>query len=141
MIQFTGNSFRKTLDILHREMDVGLYRRDVIANNIANADTPHFKRSVVNFETSLKAALASETPSRRLQPFLTHPRHIPFDRPVDYRTIHPRKVLDFLTTSKNNGNNVDIEQETMDALHNQLQYQLLTQVVGGYYNQVNLVLR
>ncbi|GAB4365338.1 MAG: flagellar basal body rod protein FlgB [Spirochaetales bacterium] len=141
LTMLTGNSFRKTLDILHREMDVSLYRRDVIANNIANADTPHFKRSVVNFESALKAALDSEKPSRHLQPFLSDKRHIPFDRPVDYRTVRPRRVLDFLTTAKNNGNNVDIEQETMNALHNQLQYQLMSQVVASYYNQVNLVVR
>jgi flagellar basal-body rod protein FlgB len=138
---FTGNSFGKTLDILHRSLDVNLYRRDVISNNIANSDTPHYKRSVVNFESALKAALASEEPSIRLKPFLSDSRHIPFERRIDYRTVRPRKVLDFLTTSKNNGNNVDIEQEAMDALHNQLQYQLMTQVVASHYNQVNLVLR
>ena len=72
---------------------------------------------------------------------MTDHRHIPFERPVDYREVKPRKVLDFLTTSKNNGNNVDIEQESMDAMHNQLMYQLMSQVVNSHYGQVNLVLR
>jgi flagellar basal-body rod protein FlgB len=138
---FSNNSFGKTIDILHRSLDVSLYRRDVISNNIANSDTPHFKRSTVNFETMLKNALASEHPGRHLEAKMTDVRHIPFQRPVDYRTVGPRKVLDFLTTSKNNGNNVDIEQESMDALHNQLSYQLMSQVVSSHFNQVNLVLR
>jgi len=41
-------------------MDASLIRRDVISNNIANADVPNFKRSVVNFESELKRALNSE---------------------------------------------------------------------------------
>ncbi len=138
---FIGNSFGKTIDILHRTMDVSLLRRDVIADNIANSDTPHFKRSEVKFETALKKALDSEAPGRRLTARMTDPRHIPFERPVDYRTVGPRKTLDFMTTSKNNGNNVDIEQESMNALHNQLSYQLMSQVVASHFGQINLVLR
>jgi len=55
-----GNDFSKTVDILQRAMDASLIRRDVISNNIANADVPNFKRSVVNFESELKRALNSE---------------------------------------------------------------------------------
>lgn len=138
---FIGNSFGKTLDILHRSMDVSLMRRDVISNNIANSDTPHFKRSTVNFETALRKALESERPTGVLQAEMNDPRHIPFERVTDYRDIRPLKKLDYLTTSKNNGNNVDIEQESMDAVHNQLQYQLMSQVVNSHFSQINLVLR
>ncbi len=137
---FFGGSFGKNLDILRRSMDVSLVRRNVIADNIANSDTPHFKRSVVNFESQLKRALASE----KVKPFpnlMTHPRHIAFQRPMDYREVKPVRFWDYLTTSKNNGNNVDIEQETMNLLQNQLLYQTMTQVVSGQFNRVNLVLR
>ena len=138
---FVGNSFGKTIDILHRSMDVSLLRRNIIADNIANSDTPHFKRAEVNFETALKKALDSEGPSGKLQARMTHSRHISFERPADYRTVRPKRILDYTTTSKNNGNNVDIEQESMNALHNQLMYQMMSQVVNSHYGQVNLVLR
>jgi flagellar basal-body rod protein FlgB len=137
---FFGGSFGKNLDILRRSMDVSLVRRNVIADNIANSDTPHFKRSVVNFESQLKRALASE----KVKPFpnlMTHPKHIAFQRPMDYREVKPIRYWDHLTTSKNNGNNVDIEQETMNLLQNQLLYQTMAQVVSGQFNRVNLVLR
>ena len=59
-------------------MDVATLRRNVIANNIANANTPNFKRSDVNFESQLKRALDSEkidacrsastSPTRRTSP-------------------------------------------------------------------------
>jgi len=136
---FSG-SFGKTVDLLTRGMDVAVLRRNVIANNIANAETPNFKRTVVNFEASLRRALDSE----KVQPppqAATDPRHIPFHRTVDYRTVQPRMVLDYLTTAKNNGNNVDIEEEGMLALQNQLLYQTMATAVSGQYGLVNLVLR
>ncbi len=58
---FAG-SFGKNLEIMTRELDVAALRQNVIANNIANADTPNFKRSVVNFESQLRRALESEKP-------------------------------------------------------------------------------
>lgn len=137
---FQGNSFGKTVDILHRTMDVSLLRRQVIANNIANSDTPNFKRSTVSFEAELKRALDSES-TRKMRAALTDPRHIPFDRPADYRNVKPRRILDYLSTSKNNGNNVDVEQEMMDSLQNQLNYNLMTAAISNQFTQVNMVLR
>lgn len=138
---FLNNSFGKTVDILHRNMDVALLRREIISDNIANADTPNFKRSTLNFESSLKKALESERTKSVPEAKLTHEKHIPFHRPVDYRTVKPKRILDYLSTSDNNGNNVDIEQEMMDALHNQLSYDLMTRVVTNQFTQVNMVLR
>ncbi|HET6487876.1 MAG TPA: flagellar basal body rod protein FlgB [Spirochaetia bacterium] len=136
---FSG-AFGKNLDILSREMHVLTLRRDVISNNIANADTPNFKRSDVNFESQLKRALDSEHPPA-FQQAITNERDIPFSRPVDYRDVQPRRVLDYLTESKNNGNNVDIEQEGMDALNNQLMYTTIAQAIGSQIQGVNIVLR
>ncbi len=136
---FSG-SFGATVDLLRREMDVAVLRRNVIANNIANAETPNFKRTVVNFEAELKRALDS-TAARPSVQFVNDPRHIPFYQPTDYRTVKPRLVLDYLTTAKNNGNNVDIEEEGMLAQENQLLYQTLATAINAQYNLVNLVLR
>ena len=132
--------FGRTVDLLSRGMDVAVLRRNVISNNIANSETPNFKRTVVNFEASLRRALASERVKPPLE-FANDPRHIPFHQPVDYRTVRPRLVLDYLTTAKNNGNNVDIEEEGMLALQNQLLYQTMATAVSGQYGLVNLVLR
>ena len=137
---FLNNSFGKTLDIMHRTMDVSLLRRSVIADNIANADTPNFKRSVINFESEIKRALQSEN-DRGLSTNLTHSRHIPNKNPRDYREVGPRRVLDYLTTSDNNGNNVDLETETMQMMQNQLQYELMTQFVSNQFTEINSVLR
>lgn len=138
---FEGNSFGKTVDILHRSMDVATLRRNVIADNIANAEVPNFKRSVVNFEASLKKALDSETARPALEMTVTDERHLPSFRPVDYRSVEPRRVLDYLSASKNNGNNVDPEEELMASVQNQLMYTLMTQAANFEFSQVNSVLR
>ncbi len=137
---FTGSSFGKTIDILHRTMNTSLLRREIIANNIANAEIPNFKRSDVAFEAELARALASEK-KRTLPAKITDSRHMSFNETVDYRSVRPRRVLGYLTQSKNNGNNVDIEQEMMMATQNQMMYELMSQSVGFQFSQVNLVTR
>ena len=137
---FTGSSFGKTVDILQRTMDTSLLRREVISNNISNAETPNFKRSDVNFESELQKALASEN-KHTLPARVTDPRHMSFNRTTDYRSVRPRRVLDYLTTSKNNGNNVDIEQEVMASTENQMMYELMSQTVAWEFSQINLVVR
>ncbi len=138
---FEASSFGRTLDILHKGMDVAVLRRQVISDNMANADVPNFKRSTVNFESALKKALESERAEPLLPMVTTDPKHIGSFAPTDYRSVEPRRVLDYLTTSKNNGNNVDAEQEMMDSLTNQLAYTLQAQAANFEFNQVNLVLR
>jgi flagellar basal-body rod protein FlgB len=138
---FEKSTFGKTVDILHRGMDVAVLRRQVISDNIANAGVPNFKRSTVNFEASLRKALESEKAEPLLAMQTTDSRHIGSFAPADYSKVEPRRVLDYLTTSKNNGNNVDAEQEMMDSLTNQLSYTLQAQAINFEYNQVNLVLR
>ena len=135
-----GGIFGRNLEILTREMDVSVLRRDVIANNVANADTPNFKRSVVNFESQLKRALDSEK-AEAFPQYVTNSRHIVFEKPTDWRDVAPRRVLDYLTEAKNNGNNVDIEEEGMESLNNQLLYTTLAQVISSEFQRVNIVLK
>ena len=137
---FANSSWGRNLDILQRSMNVSMLRQDVGANNIANADTPGFKRSYVNFESGLARALESERRPRAFVESLTHERHIPFERPTDYRSVEPRRVVDWETTAKNNGNNVDIEVESMNMLNNMLSYQLMSQSVSEQFNRMNIVL-
>ena len=135
------NNFAKTVDLLHRAMDTGVVRRQVIANNMANANVPNFKRSIVNFESELKRALETENQRPALELALTHPKHIPNWKERDYRDVQIRRVLDYTSTYNNNGNNVDPEQEFMQALENQMTYSLLAQAATFEFSQINQVLR
>ena len=57
---FESTEFMKTQSILEKGLNNATIKRRVIADNIANVDVPHFKRSDVTFEANLKRALESE---------------------------------------------------------------------------------
>jgi len=135
------NSFAKNVDVLHRSMDASLVRGQVIANNMANAIVPNFKRTIVNFESELKRALESEKQKPALELTLTHEKHIPNWKARDYRDVQMRRVLDYTSTYNNNGNNVDPEQELALFTQNLMSYSLMQQTVAFEYGQVNQVLR
>ncbi len=136
---FEHSTFGKTLNILERTMEVASLRRDVIANNLANASTPDFKRSQVSFEAQLGRALASEQepvfPVKK-----TDPRHMDPFRPQDYRAVEARRSLDYLSQSDNNGNNVDYDQEIGDSLKNQMRYESMAAAIGFQFRQIKKVL-
>ena len=136
------NTFTRSVDLLQRAMDTTALRYQVSANNLANSEVPNFKRSVVNFESELKRAFDSEEKSRNsFKLTLTDERHIQINEPYDYREVEPRRVLDYTTTAKANGNNVDAETEANNSLQIQMQYRLLTQLTSFEFSQLNTVMK
>ena len=135
------NSFQKSVDILHRAMNANVVERSVIANNLANANVPNFKRSMVNFESELKRALDTEKQKPALELAQTDPKHFSNYKARDYRDVQIRRVLDYASTYNNNGNNVDMEQEGMLAVKNQMAYTLYAKAVEFEFEQINLALR
>ena len=136
-----NNSFTKTIDLLHRGLSTSALRESVYANNLANADVPNFKRTEVNFEAELKRALDTEKQKPAIDLRLTHPKHIPDWEPRDYQEVKPRRVLDYLTQSDNNGNNVEAEEEFNLLLKNQLRYMLMAQSANFEFGQISMILR
>jgi len=136
-----NNSFSKTIDLLHRGMSAASLRGTVSANNMANAEVPNFKRTEVNFESELKRAMDTEKYRPAMELRLTHPSHMTDWEPRDYQEVKPRRVLDYLTQSNNNGNNVNPEEEFNIILKNQLRYMLLAQMTSFEFSQANMVLR
>ena len=126
---------------MHRAMDASVVRRQVIANNLANADVPNFKRSNVNFESELKRALESEKRRPNIELARTHEKHFTNVRDKDYRDVQIRRVLDYVSAYNNNGNNVDPEQEFMLATQNQMAYTLYAQAASFEFSQINQILR
>ena len=136
------NSFTRSIDLLQREMDVTSLRYQVSANNLANSEVPNFKRSVVNFESELKRAIDSEEIAKNsFKLTTTDDRHIQINTPYDYHQVEPRRVVDFTTQAKANGNNVDAETEANNILQIQMQYRLLTQLTSFEFEQVNVAMK
>lgn len=136
------NDFTRSIDLLQRTMDATSLRYQVTANNLANSEVPNFKRTTVNFESELKRAFESEKKARNgFQLTKTDERHFSLHEPYDYRDVEPRRVLDYTTQCKANGNNVDAETEANNILQIQMQYRLLTQITNFEFSQINSVLK
>lgn len=136
------NSFTRSIDLLQREMDVASLRYNVGANNIAMSEVPNYKRQVVTFESELKKAFESEENSKNAFKLTrTNDKHIQINEPYDYRDVQPRRVTDYTTTAKANGNNVDAETEANNILQIRMQYNLLTQLAGFEFDQVNIAMK
>jgi flagellar basal-body rod protein FlgB len=138
---FLDSSHMKVNYLIERAMDAAMIRHQVISDNIANVDTPGFKRSQVTFEAQLKRALESEEEEKKSPPaYLTNKKHIQFFKPIDYRTVQPKIDVDYDTNYRNDKNNVDIEKETTDAIINTLRYRALTMRLSqNYRNLLNIM--
>lgn len=136
------NSFTNSVDLLHRAMDVSSLRYQVTANNIANSEVPNYKKQYVNFESELKRAFEERNRSHNEFRMQTNDaRHIESEVPRNWRDVEPRRVTDFVSTSKANGNNVEAEEEAMKIVQIQMQYRLLTQLTSFEFNQVNTAMK
>lgn len=136
------NSFTRSIDLLQREMDVTALRYQVGANNIAMSEVPNYKRQVVTFESELKKAFESEENSKNaFKLTTTDNKHIQINEPYDYREVEPRRVTDYTSTAKPNGNNVDAETEANNVLQIRMQYSLLTQLASFEFDQVNIAMK
>ena len=136
------NSFTRSIDLLQREMDVTSLRYQVTANNLANSEVPNFKRSTVNFESELKRAFESEEKAKNgFKLSVSDERHIQINVPYDYREVQPRRVVDYVSTAKANGNNVDAETEANNILQIQMHYRMLTQLTSFEFDQLNTAMK
>jgi flagellar basal-body rod protein FlgB len=139
---FDTNLTTKVNYLLEKGLDVESLRRKVIANNVANVDVPHFKRSEVNFESELRRVLMEEKdPDNRYPAKLTDKRHIPFYIPREVDSVQPKINLDYNTTARNDGNNVDIEKEIVDSAKNQLRYNAYITMLNNNYRNLKNVMR
>lgn len=136
------NTFTRSVELLHRAMDVNSLRYQVSANNIANSEVPNYKRQTVNFESELKRAFESENAaSGQLELTRTHDLHFSLNQPYDWKSVEPRRVTDWASTTDANGNNVDAEYEATNILKIQMNYRLLTQLENFEFSQAKLAMR
>ena len=140
---FLNDRVMKSNHILEKALDVESLRRKVISNNISNVDVPHFKRSEVNFESELKRAINQNEYNKQNQypGLMSDKRHIPFSQMRDVTKVGPRVNLDYATSFRNDGNNVDIEKEMVDAAKNTMKYNSLVANLNHNYKMLKIAMK
>lgn len=103
-------------------------RQRVISNNVANSDTPHFKRSEVLFEELLEQSMGGNRLGH-LTGNRTDQKHIAIGTGS---LVMPtaRVITDKTTSMNNNENNVDIDREMSLLAKNQLSYNFYIQQIN-----------
>ena len=127
------------INVLDKAADAAWLRNDAIANNIANADTPGYKRQDVAFETELKKAL------RTAKYGGTRDSRDTLDKVVanvDYKKLDARPYTDNSGYSyRLDGNNVDPDAEGVYLAENQLRYQGIMQSINDEFANLKMVMR
>ncbi|HOQ17601.1 MAG TPA: flagellar basal body rod protein FlgB [Defluviitaleaceae bacterium] len=110
------------VDILEKALDASWLRNEIIAGNIANADTPNYKKKEVKFEQYLADALKSNNKKNveKVQPRIV----------VNYDNLETRM----------DGNNVDVDVEMVEMAKNSIRYNTLISQVSHEFKRINIVL-
>jgi flagellar basal-body rod protein FlgB len=105
-------------------LDVTALRHDAIASNLANLETPHYRRVDVDpsFETELRQAMSSQDTSRinSLQPSVS----------VDTNAV----------SSRRDGNTVELDSELIHLNQNTLAHTMETQLVSGSLQRLRMAI-
>jgi flagellar basal-body rod protein FlgB len=116
-------SFEKAFGIHPQSLQVRAQRAELIAGNIANADTPGYKAKGMDF----KAALAQAASKQQTGMSRTNEKH--FDVRMELNNGVGFRVPDQADTG--DGNSVDVQVERNLYLENTMKYQASLQFLNG----------
>ena len=132
-------SISRTHGLISDALDYRAARQDMIASNIANADTPFYRPRDISFENALskKAADLQNRGNDTLALAQTNDQHIkPEAEKGDYR---PTTFFRDGHMARNDGNSVDLDVETTEMSKNSIMFNALIQAnkkSGGIYRSV-----
>ncbi|NMA24870.1 MAG: flagellar basal body rod protein FlgB [Clostridiales bacterium] len=122
-----------SVNTLQKALNASWLRNEVIGNNIANVDTPGFKASHVRFEELVSEALNLEG---RLRMTVTDEKHIP-STAGGIENVAPEVVKDETTTTRLDGNNVNIDNEMVEMAKNSINYYAAVTKVNSEFRKLN----
>ena len=128
-----------SVNTLKRGLDAAYLRHQVISNNIANVDTVGFKASRVVFEDHLARA-AELAQDDKLDMVVTHERHIVPDGKKPFEEVGPVVVTDESTSTRLDGNNMDIEREMVELAKNSINYYTTISKINSEFRKLGRVI-
>lgn len=121
---------------LEKALDAALLRNEAIAQNIANVDTPLYKKKTVAFEEYLRQA----SDGNSIKGIKTDSRHISIGQ-KDLDEIDIKVTEDNSESSMRiDGNNVDIDVEMAELAKNTIRYNTLVQSLSTQFKRIKSVI-
>ena len=128
-----SNMFRE-INQLDRGLDAAWLRNEVISQNIANVDTPGYRRKAVSFEEHYHTAL-----NRESEFALRQTREAHLDQGIQ-QSMEPR-VYEEESNYRMDCNNVDVDKEMTDLAVNVIYYQTLLTKVASETAQLDTAIK
>ena len=114
----------RTFAILEKSLDLRARNQQVIASNLANAETPGYRARKLSFEEDLRRAInRPETPGKP-----GNPRHFPVAG-GNLDQVQGRITREPDSSVIGDGNNVSLDDEMFNLAENQLLYEASSQIL------------
>jgi flagellar basal-body rod protein FlgB len=127
MIQSDAYSY---VNVLDKALDASNLRETVITNNLANINTPGYKRREVDFETLLRQEL-DQTKWESLDSKIQNVNLNHLDAGVQY------DMAAYNYDYRLDGNNVDVDVENVELASEQIRYQMLSDSVTQEFSRLS----
>jgi len=120
------------IDVLNKAADASALRHKTISNNIANLDTPGYKRQDVNFGSVLTSELG-KTKYTSLDEKI---------KDVSLSNLNVSPYRDQTSYSyRLDGNNVDVDTENVEMAANQIQYKGMVDSMTQEFNRLKQAMK
>ena len=129
-------SIEQSLSVFSQALNLRTQRHQVLASNIANADTPNYKARDFGFETAMQNAMSGRSDVGRVDMARTSAGHIARSGTGGSADFKYRSE----TQSAVDGNTVDMDVERAQITENAMQYQILTQLISNKFQGIRSAL-
>lgn len=121
---------------LSQAMNLRTQRHQILASNIANADTPQYKARDFDFSEAMKNVMSGRVEGGGIPMATTSSGHL------QGGVASGPAVMKFRTETQSavDGNTVDMDTERSQIAENALQYQILTQLIGEKFKSMRSAL-
>lgn len=128
------NRTYSNVNFFQKALDATWLRNEAISNNIANVNTPGYKRATVEFENILKDKMIERTVPLRT----TNIRHIGKNNSI--HNINPKIKINKEYSTKHDKNNVNIDVEMANLAKNTIMYNAIVNQTSREFEKIKSVI-
>lgn len=121
-------SFDNALGIHEQALNVRVKRAEVLANNLANADTPGFKARDIDFKAALNSSIQQSSGAETMAMAKTNTKHLSTNGESAELLLYRNP-----TQPSIDGNTVDTQQEMAAYMKNAMDYQASFQFLNSKF--------
>ena len=121
----------RTINVLQKSLDLRAQKQEIIAANIANAETPGYAARKLNFEADLRKAMEAPRMNNRQ----TNAKHFPLGA-NGIQGVQGTITKQVDNSPLGDGNSVSVDDEMFDLAENQLLYEAGSQIIKKKFSML-----